>query len=667
MPGIGGLRHVLVERAANTHHRRTDTVALLLCLVTAAGIADGAAANDQVPASAFASLPRISGARLSPDGEYLAFFAPREGRRHLVVADLAGREKQVVVPPLDELDFNWLRWANDDRLVYSMSFSGRRHAFIETTETRLLSIGKDGKGMAALVKPATRKKVGTRVPVRLALPQLQDDVIDWLPDDPQHVLVALDADFDNRTEVRRIDVDNGNYGIVTEGWAGIRYWVTDTTGKLRFGAGFRGGEPIFRLLGQDGIWTGDDLDQWPFGSFLPVAFTTDPSVAYVHGQGETGRYVVRKLDLVKGQFTATVFEHDWADADDIVIDPVTRLAVGVSYIEHQERIHYFDETMQALQEAMDKALPDTVNTLVNMSTDRSRVLVLAASDLVPGVYYLWDRNRKALDIVGEVQPGLTAEVLAPVEPVAYEARDGTVIPGYLTLPRGAGRKNLPAVVLPHGGPNSRDTKSYWYLSQFLAAHGYAVLQPNFRGSTGYGEPFADAGNKQWGGLMQDDVTDAARWLIAESIANPGRMCIVGWSYGGYAAAMGAVKTPALYQCAASINGVLDLARHINHLENYVGGSYWTRHMGLEGASPNDVSPFHQAERIEVPLLIVQADDDPLVTRDQGERMAKRLRRLDKPVELVTVPLGGHSMYNEPARLTILESLQAFLDRHIGSR
>ena len=642
------------------------TCSLLLLTAATTGIAP-AMAQEEVPAETFASLPRLSGARLSPDGQYLAFFSPMEGRRHLVVSDLSGKAKTVVVPPPESLDFDWLHWANEDRIVFSMSFFARRSAYVETTETRLLSVRKDGSKMVALVKPAKRKETGSRISQEFATPQIQDDVIDWLPGDPRHLLLALDADRDGRVEVRRINVDNGNYKIVTGGRKEIEYWITDTTGELRFGYGFRGGSRVFAMRDHDGNWSSDDLEQWPWGSFTPVAFTTDPSVAYVQGQTDAGRSVVRKLDLAKAEFVETVFEHDTVDAGGIVIDPVTRHAVGVSYIEHDERARYFDESMALLQRSMDKAMPETVNQLVNMSDDRSRVLVLASSDVVPGVYYLWDRNRKSLDIVGEVHPALTPGLLSPVEPIAYEARDGTVIPGYLTVPRGAERNNLPTVVLPHGGPQSRDTRSYWYVTQFLAARGYAVLQPNFRGSTGYGKQFANAGLKQWGGLMQDDVTDGARWLVDEGISDPDRMCIVGWSYGGYAAAMGAVKTPKLYRCAASINGVLDLVRHINHVENYVGGSYFTRRIGLEGTNAKEVSPFHQAERIEVPMLIIQADDDPVVPIDQGQRMARRLETLGKPVTLVTVSLGGHSMTNEQARLTILRSLDRFLNRYIGKR
>jgi dipeptidyl aminopeptidase/acylaminoacyl peptidase len=202
--------------------------------------------------------------------------------------------------------------------------------------------------------------------------------------------------------------------------------------------------------------------------------------------------------------------------------------------------------------------------------------------------------------------------------------------------------------------------SFWFLSQFLASRGYAIFLPNFRGSIGYGRRFQLAGRREWGGKMQEDVTDGTQWLIDEGIADPDRICIVGWSYGGYAAAMGAVQTPDMYQCAASINGVLNLPQLINDDRHYIGGTVWTRHMGLEDENAKVVSPYHQAEKIKIPMLVIQAKDDANVHLNQGQGMAERLRKLNKPVEYVEVDLGGHSMDNEAARQTILQSLETFL-------
>jgi dipeptidyl aminopeptidase/acylaminoacyl peptidase len=328
------------------------------------------------------------------------------------------------------------------------------------------------------------------------------------------------------------------------------------------------------------------------------------------------------------------------------------------------KITYFDKTLSALQRAIDAAIPNTVNKIVSMTNDRKNVLIRSWSDVDPGTYSFLDREQNRLSFVAEIMPGLAPNLLSPVKPISYKARDGHDIPGYLTVPVGKEGVHLPTVVLPHGGPASRSDSSFWFLSQFLASRGYAVFQPNFRGSSGYGASFQNAGRQQWGGKMQEDVTDGTHWLIEQGIADPDRICIVGWSYGGYSAAIGAVQTPDLYQCAASINGVMNLPRLIADDRRYIGGSAWVKHIGLDGESAKSVSPFHQVDRIKIPMLIIQAKDDSRVHLDQGKRMARQLKPQKKPVEYVEVELGGHSMTNELARQTILRHLEAFLAENL---
>jgi dipeptidyl aminopeptidase/acylaminoacyl peptidase len=647
---------------------RTDRTLLIagMLLIAASGVqAQDEADSTQIPASAFARLSLLSDVNISPDGKYLAMLTPIDGRSQLYIREVDAVVAPVLVPAVPEVEFRWLRWANNDRLVFATAYLGTRFG-TETVETRLFAVNRDGSEFLPLVRPARDRPAGSAIPVDLPPAQVQDDVVDWLPGDPNHILLSVDSNADARNEVRRIDIRNGKYKVVHNGSHGVQYWLADRQSEVRFGYGYTSTEFIYKLKLVNGDWVTTAGGNWPLGQFIPLAFTENPAIAFGSGPNDSGRNVIRKMDLSNGEFLETVFEHDSVDVDDLEYDPVTGIAAGVAYTEHRPSVYYFDETLALLQRSIDAVLKTTNNWMVSMSHDRQRIVVFSMSDVEPGVYYLWDREHKKLDIIGEVQPGLTADVLASVEPVTYAARDGQLIPAYLTLPRDAGRINLPVVVLPHGGPESRDTGVYEFLPQFLASRGYAVMQPNFRGSSGYGEAFAEAGKGQWGGLMQDDVSDAAAWLVEQGIADPERMCIVGWSYGGYAAAMAAVKTPSLFRCAASINGVLDLARQIFEDKEYIGGSIWTKHMGLDGERAKAVSPYNQAEKIVIPMLIIQAKDDARVTSEQGQRMARRLKRLDKPVEYVEIEIGGHSMTNQAARLTILESLESFLAANIGA-
>ncbi len=354
------------------------------------------------------------------------------------------------------------------------------------------------------------------------------------------------------------------------------------------------------------------------------------------GQGSPS---LKKVDLETHEIVETVFSQPGADVNGIVRDSVSRRPIGVSYTEHERRYFFWDAEFAMLQRSVDRTLKGTVNTITSMTQDKTKLIVSVESDRDPGTFYLWDRAAKQLQFFSEVMPGLLPDLLSPMEPLSYEARDGLTIPAYLTLPLSEEKTNLPLVVMPHGGPHARTVRGFWFLRHFLASRGYAVFEPNFRGSTGYGARFQSAGRQEWGGKMQDDVTDGVQWLVDQGIADPENICIVGWSYGGYAAAMGAVKTPDLYQCAASINGVTDLPDLISFDRKFVGGSEWTKSMGMDGESAKAVSPYHQAEKIKIPLLLIHAEDDARVPVRESRRLAKRLKKLKQDVTLRTVKRG----------------------------
>lgn len=642
---------------------RPISLIVALCSLAPAATAQQPARPSEIAIEKFAQLPLMRQARLSPAGTHIAYIRPHKGQGHLIIQPLGGATTPTVVPPAQSMAIDWLHWANPDRVVFSVSATSRR-GITETLETRLYAIDKDGKHLEHIVRPSRQAVSGSNLPRELAPPQIQDDVIHWLPDEPNHILLSVDGNHDGADEVRRVDIRDGKFDEVRNDYDGIQNWLTDQTGKLHLGWGYRMSTVRVLTKAADGQWRNAKKSDWYDAGYFPQGFTESPDVAYMRGPDENGYMVIKTMNVDTGEFLETVFEKPGLDAGGLVPDPLTRQPVGVTYVEHFEQTVYFDDELASLQHAIDRVKPDTVNDIISMSADRRKVLIHSFSDVDPGTFAYLDRDKNEMSFIAEAMPGLLPELMSPVEAVSYEARDGVRIPAYLTVPRGLPREGLRMVVMPHGGPASRDDKTFWFLSQFLASRGYAVFQPNFRGSSGYGKGFEHAGRKEWGGKMQEDVTDGTTWLIAEGIAAPDRICIVGWSYGGYSAAMGAVQTPELYQCAGSINGVLDLPGLIADDKKYIGGSSWTRHMGLEDESARSVSPYHQAERIQVPVLIAQAKDDARVHDDQAKRMVKRLKRLKKPVEYVKVEFGGHSMNNETARLQILQSLERFLGENI---
>jgi dipeptidyl aminopeptidase/acylaminoacyl peptidase len=263
--------------------------------------------------------------------------------------------------------------------------------------------------------------------------------------------------------------------------------------------------------------------------------------------------------------------------------------------------------------------------------------------------------------VGSANPALAKTPLAPMEPVKIRAHDGQILPGYLTLPLDSSGKNVPMVVYPHGGPHDRDTWGFDWMVQFMASRGYAVLQVNFRGSTGYGEEWFDAGLRNWGTVMVDDITAATKWAISEGIADPARVCIVGWSYGGYAALVSAVREPDLYKCAVSIAGVSDLRALATETRRFYGGRYRARYtFGSDIDELKAGSPLRTPEKIKVPVLLVHGDDDIQVMVDHSKRMARALGRENKKYELVLIKDGNHALSRFEWRTTLLMKLEAFL-------
>jgi dipeptidyl aminopeptidase/acylaminoacyl peptidase len=338
---------------------------------------------------------------------------------------------------------------------------------------------------------------------------------------------------------------------------------------------------------------------------------------------------------------------------------------------------WFDEELAMQQASLDEAFPGESPWIENWSQDRSRFIVsIERPDRAP-VFYLYDANERTAKALAGAYPELDRTRLAPRLPYTFTARDGVEIPGYLTRPLGI-EGPAPLVLLPHRGPMERDVDGFDWLAHFFASRGYAVLQPNYRGSSGYGRVWEDAGHGGWGiGVMQHDLSDGVAALVAAGIADPERVCIVGASYGGYAALAGAAFTPELYRCAVAINGVSDL-RDIHTL--YTGRrdgrsaavTYWERSMGVEesrGARDklDAASPAQHADRVQAAVLLIHGRDDSVVVFGQSRSMERALRAAGKPVQLVELEGEDHWLSEARTRVATLEAVEAFLAEHLGAR
>jgi len=335
---------------------------------------------------------------------------------------------------------------------------------------------------------------------------------------------------------------------------------------------------------------------------------------------------------------------------------------------------WFDEEMATHQRTLENAFSGQFPQIQSWSRERSKLLIVTENENTPPTYYIYDVEAGTVASIGTAYEALSTGELRPRRLTTYTARDGTDIEAYLTLPEGEG--SFPTIILPHGGPKSRDNGGFDYFAHFLASRGYAVLQPNFRGSSGYGQDWEEAGYGGWGrGIMQTDVTDGAQHLIDTGLADPERICIVGASYGGYSALAGATFTPDLYACSAAIAPVTDIASMMRFSRDRFGANHWfvsswREQFTGDGENRNsdilrDLSPIQHVEDITIPILLIHGEDDTIVPVDQNRDMHRALRRADSDVEFVEIDDGDHGLTSVDMRTTVLTELEQFLGEHIG--
>jgi dipeptidyl aminopeptidase/acylaminoacyl peptidase len=410
-----------------------------------------------------------------------------------------------------------------------------------------------------------------------------------------------------------------------------------------------------------------DFDPFEEAGFFFAGFSADPAKIYVISDDETGRDAVYSYDLASKQRGPLIFGHPEVDVESLHSSARDGRLLAIEYVTDRPRLHFLDEEARREQATLDREFPGTTNRIISRDRDERIAIVMVSGDTVPPRYYFYERGSRHFELLVEAYPELESRMLAPMKPVSFRARDGLEIPGYLTLPKAASPTPLPTILYVHGGPSSRDVWGYDSTVQFLASRGFAVFQLNFRGSTGYGTRHAKLGYKQWGLAMQDDVTDGARWLIDQGIADPARIGIYGASYGGYTALMGLVKAPELFAAGASLAGVTDLITTLNDDQWYrlddwnkpTLGSKWSDRKQLQ-----ETSPAQNADRIRAPVLIAHGTEDPTVHVKQAEMMAEALEDRDKEVEAHLYPGEAHNFIHESNRIDFHEKLADFFALHL---
>ncbi len=360
------------------------------------------------------------------------------------------------------------------------------------------------------------------------------------------------------------------------------------------------------------------------------------------------------------------------DIDEAITDEWTGRVIGSEWTGDKPETKYFDPQRQALQSGLEGAFAGSSVRIASWDQSKNTVIVSVNGPRQPETYYFLDRTTHQTKVLSQTYPELKESDLGEMKSYPYKARDGLDIPAYLTLPPGKAPKNLPLIVLPHGGPDVRDYLSFNWMAQFLANRGYAVLQPNYRGSSGYGKKFTDLGSGQWGFKMQDDITDGVRKVIGDGIADPKRVCIVGGSWGGYAALAGATFTPDLYACAVSWAGISDLPLLLGSDIRDSGGAHsqmalmLLKEMGSDTARLAEVSPARHADMVKCPILLMHGKNDTTVELVQSKKMNEALLAARKQVEFITFEGEDHYFALADTRIRFLKEMERFLKQHIGN-
>ena len=643
-----------------------------------------ASANETHSIEDFASQPGLSRAIVSPSGKYLAGVFYAYGAQAVFVDEMFEQEKPFIASG-NKWKINWMSWISDEDLLIGVSIPSQ----IMTTPvviTRLISVDMRDKTSTLMYKREESRGFW----------QIQDNVIAKTPNKPGEFLISA-SKSGPRPSVHKAKVGDSKIrrAVVQGRLKDIYEWEADKLGNVRIGWGFTSDQKtgVLKLRDKNNNWHDhsrllareaevlgtptDNPSHYYISMFDQKAVSksanigedkeTAPEIAAIQ---KNPLRKVFKFNAETGE-EEILYQHEQSEIAQIITDAKDSNVLEVRYSGEDVPPRVIDPQRLALSKAFEKNFPEAKAFIVSESDDRSIAIVAVNGPQTPMDYYLYMAKENRLNFLRSAYSSLNPKRLSVVHDISFSARDGLNIPGYLTLPPDISfesAKNLPLIVHPHGGPYARDFKRFDWVVQMLSSQGYAVLQINFRGSTGYGKAFEAAGRKEWGQAMQDDITDGTKWIIEQGIADPDRIAIFGGSYGGYAALMGAAKEPNLYRCAVSLNGVSDLESLLKTTRRYIGGKFSTRFIGNLWDDRDMLrknSPINLVDSINTPILLIHGEKDRVVDVKQSREMHKALLKTSNTsIQYLELLEGDHNLSGYENRLNFARTLSAFFKENL---
>jgi dipeptidyl aminopeptidase/acylaminoacyl peptidase len=600
----------------------------------------------KIPLRDFFKNPVSRGYDLSPDGQTLSFLQPWESRMNIFIRPTAGGEAKRLTNEKDR-DIRNYAWKGNGFVVYAMDDKGDENFHLKRVDL------KSGE-----VKDLT------------PFPKVRSEIIDDLADVSEtDILITLNKRNPEVFDAFRLNVATGEMKMVAENPGKVDRWITDHAGVIR-AATQTDGVNTSLLTRPD--------EKTPFKMVLttnfreavnPQFFTFDNKNLYATSNIGRDKAAVVTIDPSNGKELEKLYENPDVDVAALAYSKKRKVVTFAAFDTWKTERKFFDKQSEAMYKTLAEKLPGYEVEVVANDKAEDKFIVMASNDRSPGSRNLFDTKTGILTKLVDVAPWLKESELAPMKPVEYKSRDGLTIHGYLTLPLGREAKNLPVVINPHGGPWYRDTWGFNPEVQFLANRGYAVLQMNFRGSTGYGRKFWEASFKQWGQAMQNDITDGVQWLIKQGIADPKRVAIYGGSYGGYATLAGVAFTPDLYAAAVDYVGVANMFTFMKTIP-----PYWKPFLDMfhemvgdpekDKAMMEAVSPVMHADKIKTPLFVAQGAHDPRVNKDESDQMVAALKKRGVEVEYMVKDNEGHGFHNEENRFDFYGAMEKFLEKYL---
>jgi dipeptidyl aminopeptidase/acylaminoacyl peptidase len=620
----------------------------------------------------FAHLPMVQHARVSPDGKHIVSVLNSAEGPSVVVSKFSETEISTIAKLTKNKDrIDSIYWLNNERVIISASRS-QKNGKDRYRVSSYFAVNIDGSDVMTI--QARKNQAATSWERRwtsfLSLKSI-------LPDDDKHILVQVYDFRDKAQAVFKVNVYTNEFTKLFSNKYDVDRWFVNSDDFVQFGIGSKKHEPGVSL-----IWfRNSEADEWKIiserktfdgATFTPVLVRNGK--LWIKSDRINRRSSLWEYDPVTAEYTKEIYGHDKYDIDSVVYAEDRKTPIGVRYTAHYEEIHYFNSQEQNLSKTVAASFKNYHVTIASMSKDSKQLLVYAENDNSPSKYFWLDLAKRAGGFWFSQYPYLEGKTLVKKEPFTFKASDGMELHGYLTMPtKLASGKKPPLIVHPHGGPiGPRDDQGFDYLTQFLAAQGYAVLQTNFRGSGGYGSNYLTAGYKQWGKKMQQDVYDSIDWLEKQNIVDHDNACFVGWSYGGYAALTAAYQKPDDFNCIVSIAGISDLSgmayrdtRSSGSLKNIILMQIGDPDDAANNKELQKLSAINQLSKIKAPILLVHGKNDTRVNHGQSMDFYKAAKKENLNVEYVEFEYGTHDLDEEQNRVDAFKEIERFLQEHLN--